>query len=607
MQISKLKRVLIGQPIASEHQSHEFIPKWKALAVLSSDALSSVAYATEEILLALVAAAALNWSLPIGAAILVLLVLVTLSYRQTIDSYPNGGGAYIVAKDNLGTTAGLVAGASLLIDYTLTVSVSVASGVENIASAFPLLQEHKILFEVLIILIIMVLSLRGVGESATIFALPAYFFIFSILAMIIWGFYKSHFGELDPITDIANQHYPEIGLFLVLRAFSSGCSALTGVEAISNGVPLFKEPKQQNARVTLTWMAVLLGTMFAGITYLVHVLHLVPTEGTTVISSLSSAVFGDSFMYYFVQVATALILFLAASTSYADFPRLSSLLAKDKFAPRQLASQGDRLVFSNGIIGLSLAAILLVILFGGSTHHLIPLYAVGVFLSFTLSQAGMVVHHIKYKEKNWKISILFNFVGMLATATVLGVIAVTKFTGGAWMVIVLIPIIVFAFRRIHKHYCDCAKELSTATLSNEDMTSPLNHMVIIPISGLHKGVIDALRYGRTISDTIHTCYIEIDPEASEKMQMHWKKMVPDLDLTIVKSPYRSVIGPLLDFIDQALATTTDEYVTVILPEFVTAKWHHQFLHNQTAFLIRTALMFKPRVIVTSVRYHLKTT
>ena len=606
--LQRLKRILVGQPLRSEDSHHQLLSKWKALAVLSSDALSSVAYATEEILLALIAfgTLALNWSLPIGAAILVLLILVTLSYRQTIDAYPSGGGAYIVAKENLGQTAGLIAGASLLIDYVLTVSVSVASGVENIASAVPALQEHMVIFGVLIVGVLMVLNLRGISESATIFALPTYAFIFALLAMIGTGIYRFHFGTLAAPAP-ASGVFPELALFLILRAFASGCSALTGVEAISNGVPLFKRPAQSNAKKTLTWMAVILAFMFAGVTYLAHALNLVPNPNQTLISQLALRIFGEGVPYYFTQVSTALILFVAAGTSYADFPRLASLLAQDRFVPKQLSVVGDRLVFSNGVIGLSVAAAVLLAIFGGRTHHLIPLYAVGVFLSFTLSQAGMVVHHLKHRGKSWQASLVMNAAGTCTTALVLIVIVLSKFTQGAWMVILLIPAVVFWFAKINHHYVSFGRELGAASATSESLAPHAKNRVMIPISGLHKGVIQAIQYGQTITEEIELCMVETDTAAVERVRKKLKEISPQTKLTVLPSPFRGVLAPLLSHVEEISKQSPGDFITVLLPEFVTAKWYHQFLHNQTAFFIRAALVGKRRVVVSTIRYHLETT
>ena len=609
MILTRLKRVLLGEPLSNQMAIHERIPKWKALAVLASDALSSVAYATEEILIPLAAfsAAAVTWSIPIAIAIATLIVIVTASYRQTIEAYPSGGGAYIVAKDNLGTYAGLIAGASLLIDYILTVAVSVAAGVENIASAIPSLLPHKEGIGAVIIVIIMIFNLRGVRESASIFAIPTYLFILSFVSMIVIGFYKVCFGIVPQQAPLVHMDYPSMPLFLILYAFSSGCSAMTGIEAISNGIPLFQQPSARNAKTTLVWMGATLAFLFLGITGLAHVYGISPKEGETTVSLLSHAILGNSWGYYAVQASTALILILAANTSYADFPRLSSLLAKDRFLPRQLASVGDRLVFSNGILGLSIAAIGLIIFFRGDVHSLIPLYAVGVFLSFTLSQAGMVVHHLREREKGWVHSIFFNAAGMLATGVVLLVIASSKFMAGAWVVIVLIPCIVLFFTRIHSHYLAVGKELSLFGQVAPPSLDPIKHTVIVPVSGIHRGVIDALRYALSISDDVRACYVELDSEATDRMAIEWKKWAHEVPFVVLKSPYRSVIAPLLEYIDDVEQTTHGDMITIIIPEFVTSKWRYQILHNQTAFLIRAALLFKRGKVVTSVRYHLKAT
>ena len=605
----RIKRMFLGEPLTNQMAAHELLPKWKALAVLSSDALSSVAYATEEILIPLAAFSlmAVNWSIPIALGIATLLVILTVSYRQTIDAYPSGGGAYIVAKENLGTYAGLIAGASLLIDYALTVAVSVASGVENIASAFPFLGEHKEIIGALMVILIMVFNLRGVKESATIFAIPTYLFILSILVLIAVGAWRLLTGVSVPVVNAFHPEYPSVPLFLVLRAFASGCAALTGIEAISNGIPLFRAPGQKNAKTTMFWMSFTLGGMFLGITLLAHFYGIVPKEGETAVSLLTHSILGDGMGYYFVQVSTALILFLAANTSYADFPRLSSLLAKDRFLPRQLASVGDRLVFSNGILGLSLAAILLIILFRGDTHHLIPLYAVGVFLSFTLSQAGMVLHHLREREKNWGLSLFFNLVGAITTFVVLIVIGSTKFLMGAWMVVLFIPILVLLFTRIHAHYLTVGRELSLIGKIPPVRLEPIKHTVIVPISGIHRGVLDALRYSLSISDDVRACYVEIDSLTTQKMQVEWQKWAHEVPFVVLKSPYRSVITPLLEYLDDIEQITHGDMITVVIPEFVPSKWWHQILHNQTALLIRTALMFRPGKVVTSVRYHLRET
>ncbi len=609
MVFNKIKRLLLGQPLSNQMLAHERISKRKALAVLSSDALSSVAYATEEILIPLAAfsIAATNWSLPIALGITFLLTIVILSYRQTIDAYPGGGGAYLVARENLGVQFGLVAGAALLLDYILTVAVSTAAGVENIAAAFPALAMHKELIGVTIIFVIMLLNLRGVQESATIFAIPTYIFIFSFLTLVLVSCWRLYTGEVVPVAPIIHESYPEAPIFLLLYAFSSGCTALTGVEAISNAVPMFRPDQQRNAKITMVWMGVILGGLFLSMTFLCHVYGIVPKEGETAVSLLSRAVFGGSWMYYLLQGATAMILILAANTSYAGFPRLSSLLAKDRYMPRQLASVGDRLVFSNGILGLSLSAMLLIVLFKGDTHHLIPLYAIGVFLSFTLCQAGMVVHHLRLKEPGWRRSLAINAIGMVTTFVVLTVVGMTKFSHGAWMVIIVIPLLVVLFNRIHKHYLAVGKELSLIDETPPGRLTPYKQTVVVPISGIHRGVVEALRYALSLSDDVRAVYVEIDPETTERMQKEWLRWAHEVPFVVLRSPYRSVIQPLLEYIDDIEQAVSSDMITVVIPEFVTAKLRHQVLHNQTAFLIRTALLLRQKKVVTSIRYHLKGT
>jgi amino acid transporter len=607
MILSKVKHFFIGDPLTMDKLEEEQIPKWKALAVLSSDALSSVAYATEEVLIALIAlsVAAMAWSIPMAIGVAVLLLIITLSYQQTISAYPHGGGAYTVAKENLGETAGLVAGAALLIDYILTVSVSVSAGVENIGSAFPLVAQHKIIVGVFFILVIMALNLRGIRESSNIFAYPTYFFIFSIILLIGVGFYKIMTGEVIQQAPLLHEIYPEVPLFLLLRAFASGCSALTGIEAISNGVPIFKKPSQKNAKITMIWMGAILGCFFLGITLLAHVYGIAPVHGETVMSQLSRSVFGTNFIYYGIQVAIALILLLAANTSYADFPRLSSLLSKDRFLPRQLASIGDRLVFSNGIMGLTISSAILIVMFKGSTHLLIPLYAVGVFLSFTLSQLGMIVHHYKYKDLHWKKGLTVNALGAITTFIVLVVITITKFTHGAWIIVVLIPSLVFFFKLIKRHYLAVGHQLARDTYHHDlNIPKEKKYTAIVPISGIHPGVVMAVQYALTISNDVRICYVDVDRDATEKMLKVWEKWSQGLPLHILKSPYRSVLGPLLDYIDQVHIDSGKEMISIVVPEFITRRWYHQFLHNQMTLVLRTALRLRAGKVVTSIRYHL---
>jgi amino acid transporter len=608
--LSSVKKFFIGEPLSTQHLQEERIPKWKALSTLSSDALSSIAYAPDEILRALlvVSVAATAYSLPIALGIVVLLAILTASYRQTIEAYPGGGGAYTVAKENLGQGAGLVAGAALMIDYTLTVSVSVASGVENMASAFPWLVAHKVAAGVMVVVLIGVMNLRGIQESASFFAFPTYFFILSVAAMIGMGLYRAAMGLPElPTAPLVQASYPAVPLILILRAYASGCAALTGVEAISNGVQIFRAPAPRNAKITLVWMSVLLGSLFVGMLALARIYQVQPHPELhqTVMSLLGRAVFGEGAAYYVLQIATALILFLAANTSYTGFPRLASLLARDRFLPRQLASLGDRLVFSNGILGLSAAAIGLLILFGGETHLLIPLYAVGVFLSFTLSQLGMVRHHLKEREPGYWRSLIINALGATATAIVLLDIAWAKLTHGAWLVIVTIPVMIWVFRKIHAHYIEVGKQLTLIGVEPQRRFERVKHTVVIPVSGIHRGVLEALRYAKSISDDVRACYVELDPATTGRMREEWKRWAADVPFVVLKSPYRSVIQPLIKYVDDVEQLRHDDVVTIVVPEFVTSKWWHTLLHNQTAFFIRAAFVFKRGKVVTSVRYHLK--
>jgi amino acid transporter len=608
--LTRIKRLIIGEPLESYHHIHERLPKWKALALLSSDALSSVAYATEEMLIPLAAfsVGAMAWSIPVALAIAALLFILTVSHRQTIDAYPQGVGAYLVAKENLGPTAGLVAGAALLIDYIMTVAVSVAAGVAAITSAWPALFEHREGVALAVILMLMLLNLRGLRGGSTLVALPTYAFIFAVLALIGAGGWKLLSGEVPFAHPVVHESYPEVPLFLALRAFSGGCAALTGIEAISIGIPAFRDPTQRNAKRTMAWMSVILGGLFLGITLLAHGFGTIPADGETVISVLGRQIFGEGWIYLGLQAATALILILAANTAYQGFPRLASLLANDRYLPRQLASLGDKLVFSNGIVGLSLVALGLIAWFEGQTHRLIPLYAVGVFLSFTLSQAGMVVlHWRKRREKDarWRAAFCFNLVGAITTGVVLLVTGVTKFSAGAWVVILLVPAFVWVFMRVHAHYLMVGRELSLANLPAPPRLTRLKHTVIIPISGIHRGVLDAIRYGLSISDDVRACYVDLDPATTERVQADWQRWARNVPFVVLKSPYRSVVTPLLEYVNDVAQITHDDMITVIIPEFIPARWWHRLLHNQTAWIIRAALSFKRGCVVTSVRYHLK--
>jgi amino acid transporter len=615
--ISNAKRVLIGAPLATVQAEHERLTKIKALAVLSSDAISSVAYATEAILISLVAAGSshLGLTLPISFAIVALLAIVATSYRQTIPAYPNGGGSYIVAKDNLGMLPGLVAAASLMIDYVLTVAVSVSAGVLALVTLFPQLAHYVVPIDVALVIFITIVNLRGVRESGSIFAIPTYIFIGSALLLIIVGSIKSFFIQHDPI--IGNFQYvpatESLTLFLVLRSFAAGCAAMTGIEAISNGVPAFKKPEARNARTTLTWMAVILGTLFIGITLLATSFGFEanPASNPTVIGQIAFKVFTGPlyFMYPVFQIATLFILTLAANTSYSDFPRLASLLARDKFLPSQFAFRGDRLAFSTGIVSLALLAILLLIVFKGITTQLINLYAVGVFMSFTLSQGGMVFHwwRLRNQHKGWLRSLLINGLGAITTLIVALVIAATKFLEGAWIVVILIPLLVLMFMAISRHYQRVEQgKVSDIPIHPQD----IRHRVIVPIAGLDRAAIQSLAYARSISKHVVAVHVAVDVDDANKVREAWERWQKQLaeeeetQLIIIESPYRSLSRPLLAYIDTVHELFPTDTVTVILPEFVVAHWWEQILHNQTAFRLKAALLFRPGIVVTSVPQHL---
>lgn len=598
-----LKRLFVGTPLPSIAERHQRLSKRLALAVFSSDALSSVAYATEEILLVLVAAgsAALVWALPLGLAIIVLLAIVVTSYWQTVHAYPSGGGSYIVARENLGTFPGLVAGAALLIDYVLTVSVSVAAGVAALTSAVPRLLDHRVALGVIAIAVITVANLRGVRESGRIFALPTYGFIACFAALILWGVTRLFMSGEVPAVVMPDRATHPITLFLLLRAFASGCTALTGVEAISNGVPAFKAPESRNAGLTLAAMAVILGGLFAGITGLAHFYSIVPREEETVVSQIARVTFGGGVFYYATQAFTALILFVAANTSFADFPRLGSLLARDGFLPRQLTHRGDRLAFSNGIVVLGVLAGVLLALFGGDTHALIPLYAVGVFVSFTLSQAGMVTHWWRLRAPGWRHHMGINAVGAVTTGMVTLIIGATKFTRGAWIVVILIPLLIFHFRRTRAHYDHVALQLS---LEGYAPTPPGAHHVIVPIGGVHRATVRALEYARTISPNVTAVYVDQLGDANRMLEK-WGQWGAGIPLVVLPTPYRSLARPLLDYIDRVQKQQGGKgFVTVVLPEFVPGRWWHHFLHNQSALLLKGALLFRRGVVVVDVPYHL---
>jgi amino acid transporter len=605
--VGQVKRLLVGAPIPSHLAHHERFSRVTGLAILSSDPLSSVAYATEEILRVLTVGgvAALSLVTPIGAVIATMLAIVVFSYRQTIHAYPNGGGAYIVAKENLGRLPSLLAASSLLIDYVLTVAVSIAAGVAAITSAVPHLGLDPVTVCLGFVGILMLGNLRGIRESGRLFAGPTYFFIVSILVMIAVGGLRYLTGTLHPVP-VSEHGLPPgtaaLPLFVLLTAFSNGCTALTGVEAVSNGVPAFRPPESRNAAQTLVAMAVLSITMFIGITLLAHAYAIVPNDSETVVSQIARATFGGRGLpYYAVQAATMAILVLAANTAYADFPRLASILARDRFLPRQFMNQGDRLAFSNGILILSVLASTLLVIFGGDTHALIPLYMIGVFVSFTLSQAGMVVHWRRLREPGWRSSAAINGFGALVTGVVLVIVATTKAAEGAWIILLMIPVLVTVFEVTRRHYEHVASELTLRGWSPDDVGG---HVVLVPIGGVQRAVVKALRYARTLSRDVRAVYVEIDSAATAAVRAQWPEWGQGVELVVLDSPFRSLMEPLLEYIEDVQRADPAGYVTVILPEFVPGRLWQHLLHNQHALLIKGALLFKPNVVVTSVPFHL---
>ena len=611
----RLKQILVGSPLETAALHEQRLSKKSALAVLASDNLSSTAYATEEILLALTAGVAaglllpLSYAIPIGLAIGLLTLIVVISYAQTMYAYPTGGGAYTVAKENLGVTSALVAGASLLIDYVLTVAVSVAAGIAALTSAFPELYPHRIYLCLAAVAIVLVANLRGVRESAAVFAGPVYLFVLSAYVLVIAGLVRYFIGDVAaspaaqssaPATDVV---WNAAAVFLILRAFASGCAALTGIEAVATGVNVFRPPVSRNAAVTLYVLAAMLGTLFLGITVLAYLYGVTPREGETVVSQLGRTVFGTGPIYYAIQGATMAILILAANTSYTGFPRLASVMAQDRFLPRQLANLGDRLVFSNGILLLSVVAGALIVAFDAQVHNLIPLYMVGVFTAFTLSQAGMVIHWRKTagSGRAWRISI--NAFGSLTTALVLLVVAVVKFREGAWIILLAIPLLVLACRRVRDHYYVVSRELS---LMDYEKPEELRHTAVVPVPAApNKMVLAAIEYARSISKDVIAVHVNLYGDDHEQLQQQWHAWSPDVPLVVLDSPYRTVRRPLLQFIDEIHNWRDEDVVTVVIPEFVTGRWWHHFLHNQTTAFLKLVLLFKPHVVVTSVPHHLR--
>jgi amino acid transporter len=624
----QLRRFLLGRRLSTEESHHTRISNPIALAVFSSDALSSVAYATQEIMVPLTVASVmfgsgvLGWSWWVALGITALLLILLVSYNQTIHAYPSGGGAYLVAKDNLGEVAAQTAGASLLIDYILTVAVSVSAGVSAITSAFPVLEHYRVIFALAVIGFIAVMNLRGVKESGVVFSIPTYGFVVFTVALLGVGFWQVLTGRAAETKAIVNPQTMVnlgrwAGVWLFARAYSAGCTALTGVEAISNGVTAFKEPVSKNAAKTMMTMVGLLGIMFLGITWLAKYYGITyhPDAGETLISTLMRTILhgadgGVPKLVYLIWTGfTMLILVLAANTAYADFPRLAALHAKDGFLPRQFTSQGDRLVFSNGILILSAAASILVVIFGAKEDHLLPLYALGVFLGFTISQTGMVIHWFKEKGRHWQMKACLNGLGALTTFVVMQVIAFTRFTHGAWVVVILVPMMVFLFFNIHRHYI---RVKSILAASRTEFQPHRKNRVVVLVSGIHAGVVTALNYAKVIAERGEVEALTVDfpdehghdSKALEKLQADWPAYCEGVPLRVVRSPYRKIVEPIVDELDRMRRVEPEYTFTVIIPEFVTRKWWEHLLHNQTALRIKGVLLLKPKTIVISVPYHL---
>jgi amino acid transporter len=607
---TSLKRFLIGRPLKSTELGEQKLGILKALAILSSDALSSVAYGPEQILIVLmtISAVAFWYSIPIAVGVLILLTALILSYRQIIFAYPHGGGAYMVSKENLGEKPGLLAGGSLLVDYILTVAVSVSSGTDAITSAFPFLHPYNVLIAVILVIFITLLNLRGITESASILAYPVYLFVLALVILIVVGIIRIMHGDVP-----ASAHapigtpVPGITTFLLLKAFASGCSALTGVEAISNAIPNFKNPAPKNAAKTLLLMGGILAVLFTGTVFMAYYYGIVPNSQETVVSQIAHHTFGRNFMYYFIQGTTALILVLAANTGFSAFPQLAFNLARDKYIARMFTMRGDRLGYSNGIITLGIASILLIIAFRGRTEALIPLYAVGVFLPFTLAQSGMLVKWVREKPKGWMAKLITNFIGALISFTVLMIFFITKFTQ-VWPVLIFLPLIVLFFLRIKRHYDRVGDQLRIQPKEKAKAIQIKGNVLIVPVAGITQVVENTINYAKSLDpDILLAVYVAFDREQEKRFEEQWKIWQPDVRLVTLHSYYRSIIQPLTKFIDtiEHKAAESSYCVTVLIPQFIPKKRWHDILHNQSSLMIRAYLLYRKNVIVTTVPYHLK--
>lgn len=614
---SKLKRVLVGNPIATKHAHHERLPKRVALPVFASDALSSTAYATEEIMRVFMVAslAYIHFTFEVALVISALIFIVSFSYYQTIQAYPQGGGSYIVSRDNLGQNYGLLAGAALMTDYILTVSVSVSAGILAIVSLAPHTTPYLVPMGVAAITVLTIANLRGAKESGAAFSIPTYSFVVLVMGLIAWGLFQPN-PPMPQAIESAGKDLPDhfwtsaAFLMIAFRAFSSGCAAMTGIEAISDGAAAFKEPTNRNAGITLIIMASLLAVMVVGVSFLGNKFHILPMDlesgnYKTVMAQICQHVFPVTTSFgtiYFnvLQVATTLILILAANTAYADFPRLCSFIARDGFLPRQLASLGDRLVFQNGIVFLSLAAIALIVTFGGNTHKLIPLYSVGVFVSFTMSQAGMFARSRKTKQGGWKPWV--SFFGAIITSILAVVLLLSKWHEGAWLVIIALGALLSVFLAIRGHYNYLAKELE---VEPTDAVPQVKMTVLLLVPRLHKGILQAIAYAQSLSEDVRAVHVTLDSRGTAKIKQDWVKFGQEIPLVILESPYRSLVEPVTDYIDQTIAEEPNQMVTVIVPEAVPRRWYHRFLHNNVAIALKLALGSRKNVVITNVRYFLK--
>ena len=609
---SKLRELLIGKTLKTEELEGEKLNIFWGLPILSSDAISSVAYAGEEILYVLIVVVGLmayKYMFYAALCVVILLIILVLSYRQTIDSYPCGGGSYIVAKDNLGIIPGLTAGASLTVDYVLTVAVSISAGTAAITSAMPSLYHHKVSIALAMLLIITIGNLRGLKESSKLFGVPTYLFIISCVVLIVTGIVRHYIFGYSPVPLFSvPKQIGDITLFLFLRAFASGCTALTGVEAVSNGIPNFKEPAQKNAKAVLALLAFLVFFIFVGLSFLSTIYHAVPVEHMTVIAQITQQVFGKGIMFYIIQTTTAIILVMAANTAYAGLPLLLSLIAHDGYVPRQFSQRGKRLSFSNGIILLAVAAGILIIVFKGDTHSLLPLYAVGVFISFTLSQVGMFLKWKKGKEHGWKHKAFINGLGATVTFITVILIGITKFFHGAWIVCIVIPLLVYLMIKIKKHYTEVAQQikLTLDQRPNEGAITNNNQHVIILVDTLNRSFLKSLNCARCLSQNIVAFHVSTDAAATEKLEKKWKNYNAGIPLIIEHSSYRDIMGPLMNFIEsEDRALKHGETVTVVITQFVITKWWHNLLHNQTGYFIKSMLYKNRNVAVLTVPYIIK--